>query len=102
MVINTESTVGYNNKLKRATTNMKLGVNSDVNADGSVEVGIRHNLGVSKVKLPHAVQKHALHVLRKAAEKEPSAPKSTTTTKHEFDLILIMIAATVAAWLLFR
>ena len=59
MVINTESTVGYNNKLKRATIDMKLGVN----ADGTVDVGIRHNLGVSKVKLPHAVQKHASHVL---------------------------------------
>ena len=45
MVINTESTVGYNNKLKRVTPNMKLGVNSDVNADGTVSVGIEHNLG---------------------------------------------------------
>ena len=63
MFICTESTVGYNNKLKRATPNMKLGVNSDVNADGTVSVGIKHNLGVSKVKLPHAIQ----HVLRKAA-----------------------------------
>ena len=32
MVINTESTVGYNN-LKRATTDMKLGVNSNANSD---------------------------------------------------------------------
>ena len=32
MVINTESTVGYNNKLKHATSDMKLGVNSDFNA----------------------------------------------------------------------
>ena len=68
MVINTE-TVGYNNKLKRITTDMKLGVNSDVNTDGTVDVGIRHNLGVSKVKLPYVVQKHASHVLRKAADK---------------------------------
>ena len=55
MVINTESTVGYINKLKRVTNDMKLGVNSDVNADGTVSVGIKHNLGASKVKLPHAV-----------------------------------------------
>ena len=32
-VINTQSTVGYNNNLKKATGNMKLGVNSDVNVD---------------------------------------------------------------------
>ena len=31
MVINTESTVGYNNQLKQATDAMKLGINNDVN-----------------------------------------------------------------------
>ena len=31
MVVNTESVVGYNNKLKKATTFMKIGVNSDLN-----------------------------------------------------------------------
>ena len=31
MVINTESIVGYNNKLKQAKAGMKLGVNNDVN-----------------------------------------------------------------------
>ena len=116
MFICTESTVGYNNnKLKRATPNMKLGVNSDVNADGTVSVGIKHNLGVSKVKLPHAIQ----HVLRKAAqkvenlsskkdvetfEKKGAETPKGTHTKHELNLILIMIAATAGTWLtlLFR
>ena len=42
MVINTEGTVGYNNKLKRVTTSMKLGVNSDVNAEGVLNVGISY------------------------------------------------------------
>ena len=100
-----------NNKLKRVTPNMKLGVNSDVNSDGTVSVGIKHNFGESKVKLPHAIQ----HVLRKAVEKvenlssnkkdpetfEKDTPKSTHK-KHELDLILIMIAAMTGAWLLFR
>ena len=31
MVVNTESVVGYNNKLKKATTFMRIGVNSDLN-----------------------------------------------------------------------
>ena len=31
MVINTESIVGYNNKLKQASWGMKLGINNDVN-----------------------------------------------------------------------
>ena len=33
MIINTESTVGYNNKLKQASGGMKLGVNNDINLD---------------------------------------------------------------------
>ena len=33
MVINTESTVGYNKRLKQAVPRMKLGVNNDVNPD---------------------------------------------------------------------
>jgi len=33
MIINTESTVGYNNKLKQAVAGMKLGVNDQVNLE---------------------------------------------------------------------
>jgi len=33
MIINTESTVGYNNKLNQAVSGMKLGVNNEVNPD---------------------------------------------------------------------
>ena len=83
MVINTESTVGYNNKLKHITPNMKLGVNSDVIADGTVSVGIKHNLGVSKVKLPHAVHKDVSKDLRKAAEKVESLSSSKKDPEKE-------------------
>ena len=73
MVINTESIIGYNNDLKRAKTSMKLGVNSDVNVL-TKPVGIKHNLGKSKVMLPHAlVSKHkpAYHVKN---DKEVNSP----------------------------
>ena len=33
MIINTESTVGYNNKLKQAGAGMKLAINNEVNPD---------------------------------------------------------------------
>jgi len=33
MIINTASTIGYNNKLKQAVSGMKLGVNNKVNPD---------------------------------------------------------------------
>ena len=33
MIINTESTVDYNNKLKQAAARMKLGINNEVDPD---------------------------------------------------------------------
>ena len=38
LVLKTESTVGYNNKLKRVNSMMHLGVNPDVNVDGTVDM----------------------------------------------------------------
>ena len=82
--------VGYNNKLKRVSPSVHLGVNSDVNADGTVEVGIRYNLGVSKVKLRHVVQKDASHVFRKAAEiVESLAVPETKKNTHTHNMNLI-------------
>ena len=40
MIINTESTVGYNIKLKQAVAGMKLGVNNYVNA-GTRKAGLQ-------------------------------------------------------------
>ena len=38
MIINTESTVGYNNKLKQASAGMKLGITNEVNSDTKKQV----------------------------------------------------------------
>ena len=54
MVVNTESVVGYNNKLKKATTFMRIGVNSDLNIPVR-RSALKHNLGSRAVKLPHSV-----------------------------------------------
>ena len=61
MVINTKSTVGYNNKLKRVTPNMKLGVNSDVNANGTVTVLVSRIIceKEKQKKLPACYSTHA-------------------------------------------
>ena len=53
MVVNTESVVGYNNKLKKATTFMRIGVNSDLNIP-VIRSTQKHNLGSRAVKLPHS------------------------------------------------
>ena len=52
-------------------------MNSDVNANGTVDVGIRQNLGVNKVKLPHVVHKDVSKELRKAADKIESLDDKT-------------------------
>ena len=107
MVINTESTIGYNNRLKRVEPSMKLGVNLDVNLK-TVPVGIKHNLGKSKVLLPHtSVVKKRVDV-KKAEEvknETPStkpSPAKPETTKHEINLAALTIVAGGLAWFMFR
>ena len=52
MVINTQSTVGYNNQLKQAMPGMKLGINDEVNKS-TKKVGVTSmSGGPSKVKRP--------------------------------------------------
>ena len=53
MVVNTESVVGYNNKLKKATTFMRIGINSDLNIPVRRSTQ-KHNFGRGAVKLPHS------------------------------------------------
>ena len=104
MVINTESTIGYNNRLKRVEPTMKLGVNTDVNSK-SVPVGVRHNLGKSKVLLPHtSVVKQKTTVERpKIDEEEPDKPPAKPeSTKHEINLAVITIVVGGLAWFMFR
>ena len=51
MIINTETVIGYNNKLQKATAGMKFGMN-DINSKTKV---VKHDdMGGSKTKLPHS------------------------------------------------
>ena len=103
MVINTESTIGYNNRLKRVEPTMRLGVNTDVNSK-SVPVGIKHNLGESKVLLPHtSVVKKVNKSKPVVEEKEPDKPPTKPdATKHEINLAVITIVVGGLAWFMFR
>ena len=74
MVVNTESVVGYNNKLKKATTFMRIGVNSDLNIPVRRSTQ-KHNLGSRAVKLPHSgVETRVV----KSKTKEKQVPKSNS------------------------
>ena len=107
MVINTESTIGYNNRLKRVEPTMKLGVNTDVNSK-SVPVGIKHNLGKSKVLLPHtSVVKQKVDVNKVDEVKNETLltkpqPAKPDTTKHEINLAVITVVVGGLAWYMFR
>ena len=95
LVINTESIVGYNNELQKASDGMQFGVNVGVN-EKSKGVGIKHNLGGSKVKLPHVEQK-----VETLSPPSPVKPKEIEDT-HETNKVAWMIGAAGLGWWMFR
>ena len=118
MVVNTESVVGYNNKLKKATTFMRIGVNSDLNIPVR-RSALKHNLGSRAVKLPHsgvetrvvksnsgAGAKHRTKEKQvaksKTSETREASETKTVSTSHETNLNALIIVAGGLAWFLFR
>ena len=82
MIINTESVVGYNNNLRRATDGMKLGVNNHVN-QGTKKASLRLMAGgPSKVNPPNSHPSNPIH--KQATEAQglapAKAPQATTAT----------------------
>ena len=127
MVVNTESVVGYNNKLKKATSFMRIGVNSDLNIPVR-RSALKHNLGSRAVKLPHSgvetrvvksktkekqvvksdseagVTSDREFVDRESGDSGAGVTKETKTvsTSHETNLNVLIIVAGGLAWFLFR
>ena len=109
MVVNTESVVGYNNKLKKATTFMRIGVNSDLNIPVRRSAP-KHNLGSRAVKLPHSgveTQNNNQENKAKQATENPATADAepgtkTVSTSHENNLNVLIIIAGGLAWFLFR
>ena len=105
LVINTESIVGYNNELQKADENMRFGVNVGVN-EKSKGVGIKHNMGDSKVKLPHVVVKKKVEPKKPLEVPKPAGPKVETVSEtqdvHETNKTVYMIGAVALGWWLFR
>ena len=98
MIINTESIVGYNNNLRRATDDMKLGVNNQVNQETKKASLKLMAGGPSKINPPNSHPSNPIH--KKATEAQglakptqssapapaqpatpPPAPKTTATTE---------------------
>ena len=121
MVVNTESVVGYNNKLKKATSFMQIGVNSDLNIPVRRSAP-KHNFGRGAVELSHSgvetqnnnqenKAKQATATAKQAETKETQVVKieksvtseaKTVSTSHENNLNVLIIIAGGLAWFLFR
>ena len=79
MIINTESVVGYNNNLRRATDDMKLGVNNHVNQETKKASLKLMAGGPSKVNPPNSHPSNPVH--KQATEAQGIAPKRTQATQ---------------------
>ena len=125
MVVNTESVVGYNKKLKKATSFMKIGVNSDLNIPVRRSTP-KHNFGSGAVKLPQSgverkyieplpgTSKNKAKQAKQAETKETRVVKSekretsevsetkTVSPSHETNLNVLIIVAGGLAWFLSR
>ena len=86
MIINTESIVGYNNNLRRATDDMKLGVNNQVN-QGTKKASLKLMAGgPSKVKPPNSHPSNPVH--KQATEAQglvtpPATPAQPATPQPQ-------------------
>ena len=87
MIINTESVVGYNNNLTKATDDMKLGVNNQVNLPTKKSALKPMAGGQSKINPPNSHPSNPIH--KKATEaqglvkKKPTQTSDTDTTQTQ-------------------
>ena len=121
MIINTESIVGYNNNLRRATDDMKLGVNNQVNQDTKKASLKLMAGGPSKVNPPNSHPSNPIHKQATEAQgiakptKHPAqpatptpkpvtvstpAPKPETVDTHHVNKAVVAVGALVVAGLL--
>ena len=98
MIINKESIVGYNNNLRRATVDMKLGVNNQVN-QGTKKASLKLMAGgPSKVKPPiHKQATEAQGLARPAkpaaAPAQPTTPATESVDPHHVNKALVVVGA---------
>ena len=106
MIINTESIVGYNNKLKQGKAGMKLGVNNGVNLGTKKSALQLMDGGPSKINPPNS---HPSNPIHKAAQSPPpketvsEKPPTDSTPQHEINKTAVIVGVVgVVALLLLR
>jgi len=81
MIINTESVVGYNNKLKQAVSGTKLGVNNTLNTDTKKSALHLMDGRPSKVNPPNSHPSNPIHKAAMAAQDTRPAKKNTAEAR---------------------
>ena len=85
MIINTESVVGYNNNLTKATDDMKLGVNNHVNV-GTKNASLKLMAGgPSKINPPNSHPLNPIHEKATEAQRLVKKKPPTQTQTKETD-----------------
>ena len=116
MIINTESTIGYNNKLMQAKAGMKLGINNDVNSETKKSALQLMDGGPSKINPPNSHPSNPIHKAAMAAQSPRPNEKQTSETEketvlekppnetplHEINKTAVIIGVVGAVSLLFR
>ena len=103
LLINNTVITGYNNKLQKSTTDLKLGINNNINTD-LLKSTIDHNSN-PKVKLPHQATDNKPNKKDTSDNLKPDKPniKSTPSSKsHETNLAVITVGVAGLAWYMFR
>ena len=109
MIINTESIVGYNNKLKQAQAGMKLGVNNSVNL-GTKKAALQlMDGGPSKINPPNSHPSNPIHKAATAAQtpqpkvsEDDTEPKETASKpQHEINKTAVIVGVVGVVALLF-
>ena len=109
MIINTESIVGYNNKLKQAQAGMKLGVNNSVNLETKKAALQLMDGGQSKINPPNSHPSNPIHKAAMAVQtpqpkvsQDDTAPKETDSTpQHEINKTAVIVGVVGVVALLF-
>ena len=110
MIINTGSTIGYNNKLMQAKAGMKLGINNDVNSETKKSALQLMDGGPSKINPPNShpsnpIHKAAMGRPKKEAvseEKETASEKPPNKTpQHEINKTAVIVGVVGVVALLF-
>ena len=97
LLINTSSIAGYNNKLQKATTDMKLGVNN-INQE---VITVKHNLGPSYKEQPAKPIVKPKHQTEKSPTQKPKK-SSILALKHSSNLAAVTIGVAGLGWYMFR